>query len=235
MADENANVMNPDEWEQYPEPIFERNDAAGVFGPGHHGFFQSPDATEDWIVYHGKTSSQYTRHERTNRAQNFIWNAVLPAFQFHLGQNPTLELDANQASADWQFIVSVNGRSGAPLLASEWKQGPGKVRFNLAESLKAEGFDLNYTWSQDKDTLLAYVYNVKDHFEQNLWLAGRFHRKPQPTDLTLRIQNLPDRPLVLRIYTMNEQRLHTERTIIGEQTINIHQTSHDYVVTVTPQ
>jgi GH43 family beta-xylosidase len=75
IADETADVMNPDVWEQVPDPVFERNDPAGVFGPGHHGFFQSPDTTEDWIVYHGKTTSEYTYRGRTTRVQKFTWNA----------------------------------------------------------------------------------------------------------------------------------------------------------------
>jgi len=75
IAEETADVMNPDVWKQHPEPVFERNDPAGVFGPGHHGFFQSPDGTEDWIVYHGKTTSKYTYAGRTTRAQKFIWLA----------------------------------------------------------------------------------------------------------------------------------------------------------------
>ncbi len=39
-------------WKKYPKPVFERNDDAGVFGPGHCFFFNSPDATENWICYH---------------------------------------------------------------------------------------------------------------------------------------------------------------------------------------
>jgi GH43 family beta-xylosidase len=74
IADEHADVMNPSSWVQHPNPIFERNDPAGVFGPGHHGFFRSPDGSEDWIVYHGKTSSNYTYAGRTTRAQKFTWN-----------------------------------------------------------------------------------------------------------------------------------------------------------------
>ena len=44
-------------------------------GLGHHGCFQSPDGKEDWIVYHGKTSSNYTYAGRSTRAQKFTWNA----------------------------------------------------------------------------------------------------------------------------------------------------------------
>lgn len=74
IADDTADVMAPQSWKQHPVPVFERNDAAGVFGPGHHGFFQSPDGTEDWIVYHAKTTSEYTYRGRTTRAQKFTWN-----------------------------------------------------------------------------------------------------------------------------------------------------------------
>ncbi len=75
IADETADVMNPAAWRQHPTPVFTRNDAAQVFGPGHNGFFRSPDGTEDWIVYHAKTNSNYTYRGRTTRAQKFTWNA----------------------------------------------------------------------------------------------------------------------------------------------------------------
>jgi len=74
VASDQADVMNPVSWVQFPRPVFERNDEADVFGPGHHGFFQSPDGTEDWIVYHAKTTSKYTYSGRTTRAQRFTWN-----------------------------------------------------------------------------------------------------------------------------------------------------------------
>lgn len=75
VADESADVMDPASWRQHPGPVFERHDAAGVYGPGHHGFFRSPDGTEDWIVYHAKTTSRYTYAGRTTRAQPFTWKA----------------------------------------------------------------------------------------------------------------------------------------------------------------
>jgi len=75
IADATADLLDPHSWKQYPRPVFERNDANSVFGPGHCGFFQSPDGTEDWIVYHGKTTSAYTYAGRTARAQKFTWNS----------------------------------------------------------------------------------------------------------------------------------------------------------------
>lgn len=70
-----ADPLVPDNWQQHPSAVFTRNDAAGAFGPGSNGFFQSPDGSEDWIVYHGKTTSEYTYAGRTTRVQRFGWNA----------------------------------------------------------------------------------------------------------------------------------------------------------------
>ena len=74
IASTNSELMNPSSWKQFPRPVFERNDAAGVFGPGHNSFFKAADGS-DWIVYHAKTSSLYTYRGRTTRVQKFSWNA----------------------------------------------------------------------------------------------------------------------------------------------------------------
>lgn len=74
IADENADLLLPQSWRQYPRPVFVRSDEGNVFGPGHNGFFKSPSGKEDWIVYHAKTTSQYTYQGRTTRAQKFDWN-----------------------------------------------------------------------------------------------------------------------------------------------------------------
>ncbi len=63
-------------WTKSPNPVFQRSNANGVYGPGHNGFFKSPDGTEDWIVYHGNSStSGGCDINRTTRAQKFTWNA----------------------------------------------------------------------------------------------------------------------------------------------------------------
>ncbi|MBZ0286812.1 MAG: family 43 glycosylhydrolase [Anaerolineae bacterium] len=67
--------MSPDSWVKSPEPVFERSDENGVFGPGHNGFFKSPDGTEDWIVYHANDSAAGgCDMNRTTRVQKFTWN-----------------------------------------------------------------------------------------------------------------------------------------------------------------
>ncbi len=63
-------------WIKNPQPVFQRSDANGVYGPGHNGFFKSPDGTEDWIVYHANTSqTDGCGDTRSTRAQKFTWNA----------------------------------------------------------------------------------------------------------------------------------------------------------------
>ncbi|GAA2703252.1 family 43 glycosylhydrolase [Actinoplanes palleronii] len=71
-----TNPLAASSWTKAASPIFQRNDAAGVFGPGHHSFFTSPDGTETWIAYHANSSaSQGCGTTRTTRVQKISWNA----------------------------------------------------------------------------------------------------------------------------------------------------------------
>jgi GH43 family beta-xylosidase len=71
-----GNVLTAGSWVKKSTPIFQRNDAAEVYGPAHHGFFKSPNGTEDWIVYHANSSaSQGCGGTRTTRIQKITWNA----------------------------------------------------------------------------------------------------------------------------------------------------------------
>ncbi|MDR3622229.1 MAG: glycoside hydrolase family 43 protein [Paludisphaera borealis] len=67
--------MDPAGWKQHTEPVFTRNDAAKVYGPGHNSFFRSPNGREDWIAYHAKTDTNRGYADRSARAQKFTWNA----------------------------------------------------------------------------------------------------------------------------------------------------------------
>ncbi|MES2923487.1 MAG: glycoside hydrolase family 43 protein [Verrucomicrobiota bacterium] len=73
-ADGKSDLMKVESWTQEGQPLLERADGNKVFGPGHHGFFKSPDGKEDWIAYHGKTTSEYTYKGRSTRAQKLEWN-----------------------------------------------------------------------------------------------------------------------------------------------------------------
>ncbi len=69
--------MNPASWKKSPRAVFAQYRSAdgNVFGPGHNGFFKSPAGRDDWLIYHGKESGEYTYGGRRARAQKFDWNA----------------------------------------------------------------------------------------------------------------------------------------------------------------
>ena len=70
------NLLDPASWHKFDHPFFRQNRAASVFGPGHNGFFKSPDGKQDWIIYHANPSSgQGCESQRSPRAQSFTWNA----------------------------------------------------------------------------------------------------------------------------------------------------------------
>jgi GH43 family beta-xylosidase len=84
--------LNSSSWVKSTQPVFQRNNAAGVYGPGHNGFFKSPDGTEDWIVYHATTNPGGNCDlNRSTRAQKFTWNADgTPNFGTPVGLGVTL-------------------------------------------------------------------------------------------------------------------------------------------------
>jgi GH43 family beta-xylosidase len=68
--------LNPADWTKSPTPVFKKNPAGAVYGPGHNSFFKSADGTEDWIIYHANTSpGQGCGDLRNPRMQKFTWNA----------------------------------------------------------------------------------------------------------------------------------------------------------------
>lgn len=75
-ASTNANLLDPASWTKYDHPFLQTDAQAGVYGPGHNGFFKSPDGKQDWIIYHANPAP----HEgcgghRSPRIQRFKWKA----------------------------------------------------------------------------------------------------------------------------------------------------------------
>jgi len=69
-----TNPLAAGAWVKSASPVFQA--ANGAYGPGHNGFFVSPDGSEDWIVYHATTNpSGSCWTDRTTRVQRFTWNA----------------------------------------------------------------------------------------------------------------------------------------------------------------
>lgn len=74
--------MKAEDWTKAPEPVFIKKGENGAYGPGHNGFFKSPDRKEDWIIYHANPQpGQGCGNNRSPRMQRFTWNADgTPAF-----------------------------------------------------------------------------------------------------------------------------------------------------------
>lgn len=81
-ANISSNPMDPASWTKSPTPVFTSNMSSLAYGPGHNGFFRSPDGSEDWIIYHANEAPGLgCGDERSARMQKFGWKAdVMPDF-----------------------------------------------------------------------------------------------------------------------------------------------------------
>jgi GH43 family beta-xylosidase len=72
---ENGNPLNPEDWTKSSQPVFVKSIEGKAFGPGHNGFFKSPDGKEDWIIYHANSLSGLgCGNNRNPRIQKIAWN-----------------------------------------------------------------------------------------------------------------------------------------------------------------
>ncbi|WP_306316290.1 MULTISPECIES: family 43 glycosylhydrolase [unclassified Streptomyces] len=71
-----SNPLAASSWTKKSTAIFKTSTTNGVYGPGHNGFFNSPDGQQSWIVYHANdASTDGCDNGRTTRAQGFGWNS----------------------------------------------------------------------------------------------------------------------------------------------------------------
>ena len=76
QASKDGDLLDPAAWTKHTDSVFRGDAKASVYGPGHNGFFQSPDGTQDWIIYHANESAgRGCGPARTPRIQVFTWNA----------------------------------------------------------------------------------------------------------------------------------------------------------------
>ncbi len=75
-ANAGANLLDEKSWTKLDHPVLSTDAGAGAFGPGHNGFFKSPDGKEDWIIYHANPEpGRGCGYFRSPRIQRFTWNA----------------------------------------------------------------------------------------------------------------------------------------------------------------
>ncbi|MER7895681.1 family 43 glycosylhydrolase [Streptomyces sp. NPDC096046] len=109
-----SDPLSPASWTKKQTPVFQRNDAASVYGPGHNGFFRSPDGTENWIVYHANSAANGgCGNARTTRAQKFTWNADgTPNFGTPVATGTTTAGPAGETATTPTAYTVVNRNSG---------------------------------------------------------------------------------------------------------------------------
>lgn len=138
-------------WKKFPEPVFTKGN--GVYGPGHNGFFKSPDGTEDWLIYHANSSELEGCHTtRSLRAQKFGWN-----------QDGTPHF--GEPVAEGEKVISPSGENG-PLVTRVHGTRVNLVSKATNQCLKvtdkgsefAECGDVSATWTLD------YTANGKYRF-----------------------------------------------------------------------
>jgi GH43 family beta-xylosidase len=69
-----GNPMNTADWVKSPLPVFTKSPNNQAYGPGHNGFFKSPDGKENWIIYHANPEAgQGCANHRSPRMQPIHW------------------------------------------------------------------------------------------------------------------------------------------------------------------
>ncbi|HMC27292.1 MAG TPA: glycoside hydrolase family 43 protein [Verrucomicrobiae bacterium] len=78
LAHNGGDVLDPASWLKHG-PVFQKTE--DIWGVGHCSFVTSPCQTEDWIIYHAKSSTAAGWHDRDVHAKRFTWTADgLPNF-----------------------------------------------------------------------------------------------------------------------------------------------------------
>ncbi|MES2731250.1 MAG: family 43 glycosylhydrolase [Bacteroidota bacterium] len=126
-----GDYMNAASWDKSPEPLFSKSDKNGVYGPGHCAFTQSPDGTEDWIIYHALADPNGGWGARTPRIQRFTWSTSgWPVFGEPAATSMSLPVPSdgsctkqtilfakptNHLTTDADFSINATSDAGLPL------------------------------------------------------------------------------------------------------------------------
>jgi GH43 family beta-xylosidase len=72
LTNTDGDVLNPKSWTKRG-PVFKKTEQ--VWGLGHCSFVKSPCQTQDWILYHSKSSRAEGWDDRDVHAKQFVWTA----------------------------------------------------------------------------------------------------------------------------------------------------------------
>ncbi|HZI25177.1 MAG TPA: family 43 glycosylhydrolase [Chryseolinea sp.] len=145
------NPLNASSWTKTDHPVFVTNSTAFAYGPGHNGFFLSPDGTELWNAYHATTiAGGACDFTRTTRAQKVAWNTdgtpdlgspvatgralTAPSGEIELPVSPALSNGiyklVSKVSDKVLDIVSCSPALGADVVQASWT-GKDCQRWNI--------------------------------------------------------------------------------------------------------
>jgi hypothetical protein len=101
----------------------------------------------------------------------------------------------------------------------------------------SDGYRASYLWSDDRCTLLAYLYISTNHekLEGRPDLSGNWHRMPEPINCKLSIKNLPEKELFCRIFSLDKKCCIQQSSVYGMISVELGVSADDYLIVVTPQ
>jgi GH43 family beta-xylosidase len=76
-ANIDADPLDARSWIKIDHPFLGTDPSSRAFGPGHNGFFKSPNGNEDWIIYHANPApGGGCKNTRSPRIQPFTWDEL---------------------------------------------------------------------------------------------------------------------------------------------------------------
>jgi hypothetical protein len=105
-----ADPLDPASWTKSDGCLFETNQAASVFGPGHNFLIRSPDGSEWLNVYHANLVSNTGWKGRSVRVQRFGWDSEdRPVFGAPVSYDAVLAVPAGESGADRSRVEAEYG------------------------------------------------------------------------------------------------------------------------------
>lgn len=191
--------IKPDSWNKIDKPFFEK--ANGVFGPGHNGFFKSPDEKEDWLVYHGNSSAeQGCGQTRALRAQKFEWTSasgkLLPEFGKPVAsgektKSPSGENGPLVAKVQGTKVQLVN-KANQLCVSSVLENGQGKVAQAACDTESAQ-WVLDYTSDGQYRLVSAQGLFLSQQNSGEYSVTPWFNQAQQQWKISI-IESAPDAP-----------------------------------------
>jgi hypothetical protein len=136
----------------------------------------------------------------------------------------------------WDALAVIDARQ--PFRSLRFESEGGSLPDKLKQEIPLDvgpGYACSYAWSQDRHTLLAYVYNTTNHQSDYMWLCGEYHRAPKTASLQLQVKNLPASNLRAQLYDLNTKQLLSSATLNdGKGLFDQGPTKHDFFLLVTP-